>query len=70
MRYRELADRLSDLGCHELRAAKGSHQVWHNPKTDKTATVPNWGNKDLRPGTVRSIIRDLGISRKDFGPIK
>jgi predicted RNase H-like HicB family nuclease len=28
------------------------------------------GGKDLSPGTVRAIIRELGISREDFGPIK
>ena len=25
---------------------------------------------DLAPGTIRSIIRQLGISREEFGPIK
>jgi mRNA interferase HicA len=70
MRYRELAKRLRKLGCHEMRAAKGSHHVWHNPATGKIAAVPDWGSKDLAPGTVRAIIRELGISRRDFGPIK
>ena len=70
MRYRELTRRLKDLGCYQLRAAKGSHRYWHNPITDKVVSIPDWGNKDLRPGTVRAIIRELGIDRKEFGPIK
>jgi len=70
MRYRELAKRLRKLGCQKMRAGKGSHLIWHNPATGKVAAVPDWGSKDLAPGTVRAIIRELGISRREFGPIK
>jgi predicted RNA binding protein YcfA (HicA-like mRNA interferase family) len=70
MRYRELAKRLRRLGCTQLRAAKGSHVIWYNPAADKQAVIPDWGGKDLRAGTVRAILRDLAIDRKDFGPIK
>jgi len=70
MRYRELAKRLSNLGCHKLRGGKGSHRIWHNPATGKAVAVPDWGSEDLAPGTVRAIIRELGISRREFGPIK
>ncbi|MCP4361172.1 MAG: type II toxin-antitoxin system HicA family toxin, partial [Chloroflexi bacterium] len=48
---------------------KGSHRIWHNPATNQVASIPDWGSKDLAPGTVRAIIRELGISRKDFGPL-
>ena len=70
MRYRELAKRLRKLGCEELRQGKGSHRVWYNPDNGKIATVPDWGSKDLALGTVRAVIRELDISRRDFGPIK
>lgn len=70
MRYRELAKRLRGLGCEELRQGKGSHTIWYNPETGKMASVPNWGKKDLAPGTVRAIIRELDIDRTTFGSIK
>jgi predicted RNA binding protein YcfA (HicA-like mRNA interferase family) len=70
MRYRDIAKRLRKLGCHEMRAGKGSYRIWHNPTTGKVAAVPDWGSKDLAPGTVRAIIRELGITRREFGPIK
>jgi predicted RNA binding protein YcfA (HicA-like mRNA interferase family) len=70
MRYRELARRLRELGCTELRAGKGSHRVWHNPAKDLVAPVPDWGNKDLAPGTVRAVIRERGITRREFGPVR
>jgi predicted RNA binding protein YcfA (HicA-like mRNA interferase family) len=70
MRYREIAKRLRKLGCEELRRGKGSHRVWFNPATGHVASVPDWGSKDLALGTVRAIIRELGISRAEFGPIE
>jgi predicted RNA binding protein YcfA (HicA-like mRNA interferase family) len=70
MRYRDLAKRLRKLGCEELREGKGSHTVWLNPANDRTVAVPNSRSRDLAPGTVRAIIRELGISREDFGSIE
>ncbi|MBC8254400.1 MAG: type II toxin-antitoxin system HicA family toxin [Ardenticatenia bacterium] len=70
MRYRVIAKRLRDLGCHEIRQGKGSHRIWYNPATGKVAAVPDWGSKDLVLTTVRAILRELGINRREFGPIK
>lgn len=70
MKYQELAKRLRELGCQERRQTKGSHRIWYNPATNQVASAPDWGGKDLATGTVRSIIRQLGISREEFGPIK
>jgi predicted RNA binding protein YcfA (HicA-like mRNA interferase family) len=70
MRYREFAQRLGELGCTELREGKGSHRIWHNPATGLVASVPDWGSRDLAPGTIRAVLRELGIRRKDFGSIK
>ena len=70
MRYRDLAKRLRELGCQELVSGKGSHRKWHNPANGKVTVAPDWGSKDLAHGTVRAIIRELGISRDEFGSIK
>ncbi len=70
MKYRDVAKRLQELGCQELASGKGSHRKWHNPKNGKVTVVPDWGRKDLALGTVRAVIRELGISRDDFGTIK
>jgi predicted RNA binding protein YcfA (HicA-like mRNA interferase family) len=70
MKYREVAKRLHELGCVEISGGKGSHRKWHNPANGMVTTVPDWGAKDLAPGTVRAVIRELDISREDFGRIK
>jgi predicted RNA binding protein YcfA (HicA-like mRNA interferase family) len=62
MRYREVARRLKDLGCQELpRRGGGSHRKWHNPATGRATVLPDWGGKDLKRGTVRAAVRQLGI---------
>ena len=65
MRYAELTRKLRRLGCELYRQRAGSHEMWVNDKGEST-TIPNWGSKDLRAGTLHRILRDLGISRDDF----
>jgi mRNA interferase HicA len=67
MRYREVARKLRLLGCEELpRQGGGSHRKWYNPGTDKISPIPDWGSKDLKVGTLRAIVRQLGLGWDEF----
>ncbi len=67
MKYREVARKLQALGCEELPRRGGtSHRKWYNPTNQRLASVPDWGNKDLKIGTIRSIVRQLGLDWEDF----
>ena len=67
MKYREIAKKLRSLGCEEVpRQKPGSHRTWHNPQTDRMATLPEWGARDLKIGTLRAAIRQLGIDWQEF----
>jgi predicted RNA binding protein YcfA (HicA-like mRNA interferase family) len=67
MKYREVARKLNALGCQELpRKGGGSHRKWHNPATQRSTVVPDWGSKDLKTGTVRGAVRQLGIDWQAF----
>lgn len=44
----------------------GSHVTMYNPQTDRHATVTIHGNKDLAPGTLRSILRQAGLRVEEF----
>ena len=66
MTYRQLTRKLRALGCRYDRQGKGSHEIWINPHTRDWASIPFWGGDDLKPGTISAILRDLGISRRDF----
>lgn len=69
MRYREVEKKLRKLGCFEIvRRGGGSHRKWHNPNQKPTVVVavPDWGSKDLKTGTLRSIVKDLGFEWEEF----
>ena len=67
MKYREVARKLTVLGCEELRrTGGGSHRKWHNPANQRATVVPDWQGRDLKLGTVRAAVRQLGIEWPDF----
>jgi predicted RNA binding protein YcfA (HicA-like mRNA interferase family) len=62
MKYREVARKLEVLGCQELpRRSGGSHRKWFNPNIQQATVLPDWGSRDLKLGTLRVAIRQLGI---------
>jgi len=69
MRYREIERKLRKLGCIEIkRKGRGSHRKWYNPNQVPivVVAVPDWGSKDLKTGTLRGIVNDLGYDWDDF----
>lgn len=36
------------------------------PEAQKDATLPDWGSRDLKIGTLRAAIRQLGIDWSEF----
>jgi len=48
-----------------MRQSKGSHEVWHNPSLNRSAVIPRHAG-DIPPGTLRSILKGLGISPDDL----
>lgn len=67
MNYREVTRRLRALGCQELpRRGGGSHRKWFNPGTQGMTTLPDWSSRDLKKGTIRAAVKQLGIEWSDF----
>ena len=67
MSYREASRKLNRLGCQELpRRGGGSHRKWLNPADQQIAVLPDWGSKDLKMGTLRAVVKQLGMAREDF----
>jgi len=48
-----------------IKRQTGSHRVYFNPKTNKTAVIP-FHSKEIPQGTVRSIIKQSDLSEKTF----
>jgi mRNA interferase HicA len=67
MKYISAARKLRSMGCEELpRRGGGSHRKWHNPATGRIAPLPDWGGKDLKIGTLRAVVRQLGLDWELF----
>jgi mRNA interferase HicA len=67
MTYREVAKKLASLGCRELlRTGDGSHRKWLNPATNNLTVVPDWGGDDLKLGTIRAAVNQLGLDWDEF----
>lgn len=67
MTYREVARKLSRLGCQEVpRRGRGTHRKWRNPVVNRSTVVPDHGSKDLKIGTLRAAVRQLGLDWTTF----
>jgi len=53
---------LSNLGVRQ----KGSHVIMQKRKEDSTVTVPVPMHKEIKIGTLHSIIRQSELSKQDF----
>jgi predicted RNA binding protein YcfA (HicA-like mRNA interferase family) len=49
-----------------FKRSKGSHQLYHNPATNKTIIVPVHGGKDMQKGTFLAILKQAGIDKNNL----
>jgi mRNA interferase HicA len=67
MTYREASRKLNKLGCQEIpRRGGGSHRKWLNTANQQITALPDWGSKDLKMGTLRAAVKQLGIIWEEF----
>jgi predicted RNA binding protein YcfA (HicA-like mRNA interferase family) len=62
----EIIRKLRKAGFVFDRQAKGSHEIWLNPRTGKRTTVPNHPGKDVSRGTLAAILEHAGIPLEEF----
>ena len=65
MTYQQLARKLRTLGCEFKRQSKGSHEIWTNTRTKRSAVIPLHSG-DIPKGTLNTILTQLGIDREEF----
>jgi len=53
-------------GGFQLSHIRGSHHYLRKPETPGLVVVPIHGGKDLPVGTLRSILRQAGLSVDEF----
>jgi predicted RNA binding protein YcfA (HicA-like mRNA interferase family) len=49
-----------------LDRKSGSHAVYYRSSDRRRLVIPMHGGKDLKPGTLRGIVGDMGIGVEEF----
>ena len=62
----EVIRKLRKAGFVFDRHAKGSHEIWYNPTTQKRTVVPNHPGRDIPKGTLRAIVKEAGLTIEKF----
>jgi predicted RNA binding protein YcfA (HicA-like mRNA interferase family) len=50
-----------------LKRITGSHRIYAKKEVSAIVSIPVHGNRDLPIGTLRSILKDAGLTEKDIG---
>lgn len=66
MKYSELEKLLRKHGCYPVMEGHKhrlwyKHRLWFSPKTGARFTVGRHKTEDVRPGTLKSILKAAGI---------
>ena len=62
---RKVCEILANHGFTEVRR-RGSHVIMQKAESSSTITIPVPDHRELRPGTLMSIIRQSGLPRSLF----
>ena len=60
MKASELTRLAKKHGCH-IKRHGSEHDIWINPKTGDTASIPRHQSKEVPTGTAESIKKNLGL---------
>jgi len=66
---REVATIAEKLGF-VLDRQRGSHAVYFRALDKRRVVIPMHKGKDLKPGTLRGIIGDMGLSVEEFAKLR
>ncbi len=63
MKYRELHRKLREIGCYPVKGQQiAGHPAWFSPVTGRYFPTSHHGSADVKPGTLKSILRDSGLT--------
>jgi predicted RNA binding protein YcfA (HicA-like mRNA interferase family) len=68
--YRQLVKVAKKLGFYLCRETKGSHEIWRRDSDGQQTTIPKHGSKIIKRKTIKSILKDFGITVDDFSRLR
>jgi predicted RNA binding protein YcfA (HicA-like mRNA interferase family) len=51
----------------QLKRITDSHHIYAKRGVNVILSIPVHGNRDLPPGTLRSLLKDAGLTEEDLG---
>ena len=67
LEYRKVIKKARKAGFVFRRSTGGTHEIWWNEEKKKTCVIPH--HKEIKPGTLKSIIKQMGLTEKEFNNI-
>lgn len=64
LKYHAIIKKLRKLGFVFRRATGGTHEIWWHEGKKKTCVVPH--HREVKPGLIRSILRQADITAEEF----
>jgi len=64
LKYKEVIKKARKAGFLFRRRTSGTHEIWWDEKKRKTVVIPH--HKEIRVGTLRSIVRQMGFTVEEF----
>jgi len=65
--YRKVIKKARKAGFVFRRNTGGTHEIWWNEVKKKTCIIPH--HKEVKPGTLKSIINQMGIPKEEFSKL-
>ncbi|WP_373838619.1 type II toxin-antitoxin system HicA family toxin [Methanospirillum sp.] len=63
---KEVIRKVIKAGYVLKRHGKGSHDIYYNSEIKRYVTIPNHQGQSIPIGTIRAIIRAMGLSNEEF----
>lgn len=64
LKYRDVIKKARKAGFVFRRNTGGTHEIWWNETKKKTCVIPH--HSEIKPGTLKSIIGQMGITEEEF----
>ncbi len=68
LRVADVIRKLRKAGFVFDRQAKGSHEIWRNPETQRRVVIANHPG-DMPKGTLRKVIQQAGLDIEEFNEL-
>lgn len=64
LKYKDVIKKARKSGFVFRRVTGGTHEIWWNEEKKRTCVIPH--HKEIKAGTIRSIVGQMGITIEEF----